>query len=210
MSEAARPANPASRRTAGTSGSGDPAPDTLVVVYDLVVGEDEAAPGSPGSAGRDPLREPDALREAQLLDWRVDRPASTAALLFELRTARQLDEGNTALLVMRGLRSFDWTAGAAPEGPTARTVVSGVPGHLDGLFRAEFSFFPDSRLEMLGQRSEFYVLEAEGIGDVPPDRDVLPDRDVPPGRPDGEAPHVRGLLPSWDSLCTVLRTSVSP
>ncbi|MFG2428521.1 hypothetical protein [Streptomyces sp. NPDC048590] len=185
---------------------------------DLVIREEESAPGPHGgTAWPDPLREPDALREAQLLECRVSQLTSTASLLFELRTAMQIDEGNAALLVMRGLRSLDWTAGTAPEGPTARTVVSGVPGRLDDLFRAEFSFFPDSRLEILGERAEFYVLEAQGIGDVPPDY-TEPDATGPgrtepdapePGRSESGTAPPRGLLPSWDSRCTVLRASGS-
>ncbi|MEU9358293.1 hypothetical protein AB0D35_09305 [Streptomyces sp. NPDC048301] len=214
MSKDARPADSPSARTGAESGCRAPVPGPVVRVNDLVVREDESAPGPHGGTSwPDPLREPDALREAQLLECRVSQLTSTASLLFELRTALQIDEGNAALLVMRGLRSLDWTAGAAPEGPTARTVVSGVPGRLDDLFRAEFSFHPDSRLEILGERAEFYVLEAQGISDVPPDPPE-PDRTEPdrtePGRSDGRtAAPPRGLLPSWDSHCTVLRASGS-
>ncbi|WP_432104912.1 hypothetical protein [Streptomyces sp. bgisy091] len=236
MSKDARSADSPSARTGAASGCRAPAPVPMVRVNDLVVREDESAP-APGPHGGtswpDPLREPDALREAQLLECRVSQLTSTASLLFELRTAMQIDEGNAALLVMRGLRSLDWTAGAAPEGPTARTVVSGVPGRLDDLFRAEFSFFPDSRLEILGERAEFYVLEAQGIGDVPPGHTepghtepghTEPGHTEPghtePGHTEPGAPELRrsegrtaapprGLLPSWDSHCTVLRASGS-
>ncbi|MFJ2646194.1 hypothetical protein ACIO1C_05625 [Streptomyces sp. NPDC087420] len=69
----------------------------------------QARPDSPvlGSIEVDPLREVDALQEAQLLDSRVCHLTSTAALLFELRTSLQFEVGNSALLVVRGLRSFE-------------------------------------------------------------------------------------------------------
>ncbi|MEV6263260.1 hypothetical protein AB0M42_21260 [Streptomyces sp. NPDC051784] len=213
MSKDARSADSSSARTGAESGCRAPGPGHMVRVHDLVVRADESAPGPHGGTSwPDPLREPDALREAQLLECRVSQLTSTASLLFELRTALQIDEGNAALLVMRGLRSLDWTAGAAPRGPTARTVVSGVPGRLDDLFRAEFSFHPDSRLEILGERAEFYVLEAQGIGDVPPDytEPGAPEPGRPePGRSEDGTAGPRGLLPSWDSHCTVLRASGS-
>jgi hypothetical protein len=49
----------------------------------------------------DPLTEASALQEAQLLDVRVHALSSTVGLLFDLRTALQFMEGNTALLIAR-------------------------------------------------------------------------------------------------------------
>ena len=45
---------------------------------------------------------------SQLLDSRVCHLTPTAALLFELRTSLQFEVGNSALLVVRDLRSFEW------------------------------------------------------------------------------------------------------
>ncbi|MFC8230531.1 hypothetical protein [Streptomyces sp. NPDC057287] len=165
----------------------------MISVIDLVGAGD--VPPPPRTAEPDPLREPDALREAQLLDCRVSPSDSTIALLFELRTAPRFDEGNAALLVVRGLRSFGWDAGTGPGPSTAMTVLSGVPGRLDDLVRAEFSFHPETRLEVLGERACFYVLDVEGAGGVPA------------GHSEGETEHGRGLPPSWESPCTVLQAS---
>ena len=67
----------------------------------------------------DPLRESDALQEAQLLDVRLDAVRGQVALLFELRMALQLREPNTGVLVARGVREFGWTA---PSRSTQRTA----------------------------------------------------------------------------------------
>ncbi|MFE2056313.1 hypothetical protein ACFQ6U_29675 [Streptomyces sp. NPDC056465] len=163
----------------------------MISVIDLADGGD--LPSPPPTAEPDPLREPDALAEAQLLDCRASPLTSTIALLFELRPAPRFDEGTTALLVVGGLRSCRWSAGTAPVPPAAMTVVSGVPGRLDELVRAEFSFLPDARLEVVGERAWFYVLEVEDAGDAP----RTPAREV------------RGDLPPWGSPCTVLRASGS-
>ncbi|WP_103759541.1 hypothetical protein [Streptomyces sp. SM10] len=175
----------------------------MISVNDLA-GEGVRVPSRPGAAEPDPLREPDALQEARLLDCRVSRVTSTAALLFGLRTALRFDEGNAALLVVRGLRTFGWDAGTAsqPDGGGAGaeprrelTVVSGAPGRLDDLVRAEFSFLPAARLEIIAEQVDFYVLDAEAPGDEPPR----------PGA--GERADGHGPLPSWDSPCTVLQAS---
>lgn len=199
----------------------------MISVNDLA-GEGVRVPSRPGAAEPDPLREPDALQEALLLDCRVSRVTSTAALLFGLRTALRFDEGNAALLVVRGLRSFGWDtgtasqpdggdagaaaetggggtgtasqpdgggAGAAAEPRRELTVVSGAPGRLDDLVRAEFSFLPEARLEIIAEQVDFYVLDAEAPGDELPR----------PGA--GERAGGHGPLPSWDSPCTVLQAS---
>ncbi|MFD4524186.1 hypothetical protein ACFWP7_09745 [Streptomyces sp. NPDC058470] len=145
----------------------------------------------------DPLREVDALQEAQLLDSRVCNLTSTAALLFELRTSLQFEVGNSALLVVRGLRSFDWKSSAKHVPLTALTVVSSVPDRLGESFCARFAFFPDAHLAVAGDLAEFYVLELEGIGDVPPDYS------------NADLKQVQDALPSWSSACSLLQMSIS-
>ncbi|HEY9330710.1 MAG TPA: hypothetical protein VIS09_21135 [Streptomyces sp.] len=148
-------------------------------------------------AESDPLREADALQESQLLDSRVCPLTSTAALLFELRTSLQFEAGNAALLVVRGLRSFGWDSASARGPLTALTVVSSTPDRLNDSFRARCAFFPDARLEVVGDLAEFYVLAVEGIGDVPPDYS------------DGDLKRVQEALPSWSSACSPLQVSRS-
>ncbi|MEY9212450.1 hypothetical protein NI17_005570 [Thermobifida halotolerans] len=139
----------------------------------------------------------DALQEAQLLDSQVCHLTSTAALLFELRTSLQIDLGNSALLVVRGLASFNWNSPTNRLPLAALTVVSSVPGRLDGFFHGKFGFFPEGELVVVGDLAEFYVLEVEGIGDVPPDYSSM------------DLKRIQGSLPSWSSACALLQASIS-
>ncbi|MFJ8495962.1 hypothetical protein ACIRBZ_47740 [Streptomyces sp. NPDC094038] len=145
----------------------------------------------------DPLREADALQEAQLLDSQVYHLTSTAALLFELRTSLQFEEGNSALLVVRGLRSFDWKLPTKQASLAALTVVSSAADRLGDSHTASFGFFPEAHLAVAGDLMEFYVLEADGIGDVPPDYSS------------GDLNRVQASLPSWSSACSLLQASIS-
>ncbi|MER6733177.1 hypothetical protein [Streptomyces puniciscabiei] len=147
------------------------------------------------AADPDPLREADALQEAQLLDSRVCQLTSTAALLFELRTSLQFDTGNAALLVVRGLTSFGWKSSVVQFPLAALTVVSSLPDRATDSFRAKFEFFPDAQLDVVGKQAEFYVLEVDGIGDVPPDYTELSQE------------RIERELPSWSSMCTPLHMS---
>ena len=143
----------------------------------------------------DPLREVDALQEAQLLDARVWPLTSTAGLLFELRTALQFDEGNAALLVVRGLRDFQWKASSVPSILSALTVVSSTPGMEDDLFGLRLGFFPDAMSNVRGLGGEFYVLNVLGIGEAPPDYSG------------GDEKLVQSALPNWASRCSLFQAS---
>ncbi|MFJ7152295.1 hypothetical protein ACIQVT_29570 [Streptomyces sp. NPDC100445] len=146
-------------------------------------------------ADPNPLIEADSLQEAQLLDSRVSQLTSTAALLFELRTSLQFDVGNAALLVVRGLSLFGWKSSAVQVPLAAMTVVSNVPYRAPGSFRAKFGFFPGAQLEVAGAQAEFYVLEVDGISDVPPDYSAMSQE------------HIAGELPAWSSMCHPLQAS---
>ncbi|MEU5612973.1 hypothetical protein ACI2L4_01900 [Streptomyces sparsogenes] len=169
--------------------------DSMVSVNDLV--EYRVPPAGFDAVEVDPLREADALVEAQLLDSRVCPLTSTAALLFELRTSLQFDVGNAALLVVRGLRSFGWSTPAVPGALAALTVVSSVPDRRDDSFRMGCEFFPEAQLGVVGDLADFYVLDAEGVGDVPPDYSGA------------DLKRVQGALPTWSSLCSLLQGSSS-
>jgi len=143
----------------------------------------------------DPLREMDALQEAQLLDSRVYPLTSVAALLFEMRTALQFKDGNSALLVVRDLNSFNWTSVATETPFTALTAVSSAPDRVDDLFHIRLDFHPEARLAVVGGRAEFYLLDIEGIDEAPPDYSDIDQDNIYQG------------LPSWSSLCSLLQTS---
>lgn len=139
------------------------------------------------SAPIDPLREEDALQEAQLLDVRLEALSSTICLLFELRTAMNLMDGNTAVLVGRGLRKFEWSAEARETDKTAWNVVGSEPRRADGLFVFRLSFLPVASMWLAIESAEFYV------GDVPGLLEQLPDYVE-----DGDAT-IRRNLPNWGS-----------
>lgn len=117
----------------------------------------------------DPLVEVDALQEAQLLDVRVHALSSTVGLLFELRTALQLREGNTAVLAVHGVREFTWLAEPRHYGMTAWSVVSSEPKSDGRNFSLGLGFMPQSRLRLVAANAAFYVIEVPGLDEEPPD-----------------------------------------
>lgn len=69
------------------------------------------------------LYDEDALREAQLLDVRLDAVTQTAALLFELRTSLQYDV-TTGVVLARQVRDLSWTAAERPGPRVAWSVAT--------------------------------------------------------------------------------------
>ncbi|MGW0362509.1 hypothetical protein [Streptomyces sp. NPDC002990] len=168
----------------------------MTIVENLFTSQDYHQ--APEPIGWDPLKEQDALDEAQLLDCRVCPTANRAALLFEMRSALQYRTGNAALLVVRGLQSFHWSGAPQQHKLMAFTVSSSRPSRTtDGGFRMELEFFPDGKQSVSGDRADFYLLEAHGIPEGPPN---YLGRDLD---------QVRHELPWWNSDCTVLQSSTS-
>ena len=135
----------------------------------------------------DPLRQSDALQEVQLLAARVDAISSVAGLLFELRTAMHLAEGNVALLVARGVREFSWSADARSTDRTAWNVVGSEPESVDGLFVFELDLVPNAGLRLVAESAEFYSGNVEGLPEQLPDY-VTDDDET-----------IRSNLPGWRS-----------
>lgn len=117
----------------------------------------------------DPLTEEDALQEAQLLDVRLDAKAGVVGVLFELRTALQLREGNAGVLVASGLRDLVWERPRRDTTLTAWSVVSSVPRSRDGLFGLSLWFWPDARLRLTSEAAAFFVGQVPGLPEAPPD-----------------------------------------
>lgn len=136
----------------------------------------------------DPLTEDDALQEAQLLDVRFDALRSTVGLLFELRTALQLREANTGLLVARGVRTLSWTSGPRSTERTAWTVGGSVTRAAGGLYGLELGLWPapGAELDLVAQSAAFFA------GDVP-GLDRIPDYS------DDDELTIRSQLASWHS-----------
>src|SRR5918997_1688834 len=58
----------------------------------------------------DALTEPDALQEAALVDVRLSALDNSVGLLFDLRGALQLQDGDTAILIAREVTRMSWDA----------------------------------------------------------------------------------------------------
>ncbi|MEU6589337.1 hypothetical protein ABZ923_08900 [Streptomyces sp. NPDC046881] len=166
----------------------------MITVNSLVASRPEIA-AIAEAADPNPLREADALQESQLLESRVCQLTGTVALLFDLRTSLQFDIGNAALLVVRGVSSFGWSSSAVQVPLAAMTVVSQLPARSPGSFRTRFGFFPDAQLDVAGAQAEFYVLEVDGISDVPPDYTAMSQE------------HIARELPAWHSRCDPLQVA---
>ncbi|MCU7728948.1 hypothetical protein ODJ79_34995 [Actinoplanes sp. KI2] len=136
----------------------------------------------------DPLRQEDVLHEAQLLSARLDALSSTVGLLFELRTAMNLMEGNTAVLAARGVREFTWSADEQYIDKTAWNIVGSEPQYLDGIFVLKMAFLPVARMRLVATSAAFYVGDVVGLAEQLPDYVE-----------DDEAT-IAGNLPNWQSV----------
>lgn len=166
----------------------------MMTIEDLLLGSQPQIAVRPPEV--DPLREVDTLQEAQLLDVRISVLGSAVGLLLELRTSLQFDEGNAALLVVRGLRDLQWHGVQTLSPITAFTVVSSKTSNSEtGPLRVELGMFPSGSLRIDGIAAEFHVMDVTGIGEAPPDYS------------DGFFEGIKNSLPSWSSQCSLLLTS---
>ena len=117
----------------------------------------------------DPLTEDDALQEAQLLDVRLDALHLTVGLLFELRMALELREGNTGVLVAHGVRELSWTAGPRTTDITAWPVGGSVVRNENRLLRLEMGMWIDAQLKLVAESAAFFSGDVPGLDETPPD-----------------------------------------
>ena len=147
----------------------------------------DSLPRADGSIEMDPLREADALQESQLVDLRLEAVSATAGLLFDLRTALQLQAGNSAVLLAEGVRQLTWSAEPRSTHWTAWNVV-GSRTEVDGsTITLALDFFPNAGLTLIARRIQFWVGNVAALDEAPPDF-----ADDPPAA-------VRAGLVSWQS-----------
>jgi hypothetical protein len=141
-----------------------------------------------------PLREDDALQEAQLLGVWLDALMGAAALLFELRVALQLHETNTGVLLARGVRRLAWSGPERATSRTAWTVGGSKVAASDGLLHLDLGLWPSpgAHLQLAAEEASFVTGDVPGLGETPPD--YLED--------DEET--IRSSLPSWDSPFSIV------
>ena len=133
----------------------------------------------------DPLVEPDALQEAQLLGIKFDATTGALGVLFDLRTALELRNANTGLLVARGVWEVSWLSTSRPTDLTAWTIGSSLPGS-GGM---KFSMWPAPGAQFSFKSTAMLFT----CGDVPHLNDA------PPNYLDLDASSVQGQLASWES-----------
>lgn len=115
----------------------------------------------------DPLTEEDALLEAQVLDIEIDALRSRVAILFELRLALQLRDGNTGLLVLDGVTAFDWHAEPRATARTAWNVVGSVPRVAGGMLEMTIGMLPRADLFLRAKSAAFYSGDVPGLREIP-------------------------------------------
>ncbi|MEN0133862.1 MAG: hypothetical protein AAGC80_01870 [Rhodococcus sp. (in: high G+C Gram-positive bacteria)] len=126
--------------------------------------------GSPiGSTNWDPLRIDDLLQECALLDVRHFASSSVVGLLLDLRTALQLDVGNTALVVVGGISSYSWASDTTDADTMMRTVVGSHPTLSDTEYELEVTCSPRSTLRLKGKWASFFEGNVRSIGESQPD-----------------------------------------
>jgi hypothetical protein len=118
----------------------------------------------------DPLTENGALQETQLLDLRFDALTLTVGLLFELRTALQLRDGNTGVLVAHGVRELSWSGPRRATSLTAWTVGGSMARCDAGLLRLDLGMWPapGAQLSLLAERAAFFSGDVPGLDTAPP------------------------------------------
>ena len=162
-------------------------------VEDLFTGAADGASADP--IDWDPMQESDALQEVGLLDCRMCPLTGRAGLLLDMRTALQYRTGNAALLVVRGLHSFQWSEEPFERTLTAFTIMSSAPATSRRLWQMRIGLFPDGELSVSGKAADFHLLDVDGTLEAPPDYS------------ERTLNEVRKDLPWWGSECTVLQSS---
>ncbi len=157
----------------------------MVMVEDLLL-PDDGGRDYPTVLEFDPLTEDDALVEAQLLDVRFDALRLTAGLLFELRTALQIDDANTGVLILRGVRTLTWEAVSRDTALTAWTVSGSVVRNADRLFGLELGLWMGALLTLSAEHAAFVAGDVPGLKHIP---DYVNDKDCT----------IRAQLASWRS-----------
>ena len=142
----------------------------------------------------DALTEVDTLVEAALLEIALDAVGGEAWFLFDCRGALQIEEANTAVVVVQDVTELRWTT-TVRHGPFWHAVMSWEPfAGSDGL-TISAGFAPDADLHVVGSGGAFYVGNIPG-GDGPP-----------PDLTSAGKEEIRLGLASWSSEIELVGTS---
>ncbi|WP_148222487.1 hypothetical protein [Rhodococcus opacus] len=150
-----------------------------------------------GKTDWDPLLIDDLLQECALLDVRHFASSSVVGLLLDLRTALQLDVGNTALLVIGGVSGYSWVSDALEADTMMRTVVGSKPTPSATDYKIELACSPQSTFEAKGKWASFFEGNVRSIGESQPDLTS-----------DDPATLVSGF-PNWQSELEVVYSTIA-
>lgn len=142
--------------------------------------------GSGSKPEMDPLTESDALLEAQVLDIQVDALRGMVAVLFEMRIALQIREGNTGLLVAHQVTDFSWRAERRSTSRTAWTVTGSEPSISHSEFGLRVDMFPHAELVLRAGSGAFFSGNVPNIPEIP-DYGLADDS------------RLESMIASWDS-----------
>lgn len=143
----------------------------------------------------DPTLDTDALQEAQLIGLQLDARLGVLALIFDMRVAISLRQGNTGLLVVRGARQIVWEAESRSTTSTAWNVMSSSTVWQQGGLKFDLQLWPDAILSALGDSAQYFALDAKGIGLVPPDYTTA------------DEPSIKEQIAHWHTDATVVAVS---
>ncbi|MGW9269755.1 hypothetical protein [Microbacterium sp. NPDC055599] len=139
------------------------------------------------------VRDEDAFLEAQVNAVLFDAITATLGILCDLRTALQLDETNTGLLVLRGVGLLEWS-GVTDRHRTSWKVVGSSARSLDAGLELHLALTPGADLRVRGRSAVFHSLDVAALGEIP-DFGSHTDQEV------------RSMSPRWDSAARVVRTT---
>jgi hypothetical protein len=141
----------------------------------------------------DPLVHDDGLREAELLDVRIDPGRSTVGLIFGLGGALQLDTSDTGVLVARRVQQAAWSVmGPDPShagGRYARYVMSSAWSSTADGACLSLGMQLDVELSITALDFDFYEVDLAGGAYVVPDYTELDDAAIHAQQPNWNSPY---------------------
>lgn len=114
----------------------------------------------------DPLCGEDALLESCLLGLSIDAHAGVAGVLFDLRTGFGLEEGNTGVLVMGGVRAVSWSGTPLEYNFKAWWNTRSIPKFTEGVFEILMGHGMDGEISIVAERAAFFAGNVPSIGEI--------------------------------------------
>lgn len=171
--------------------SSEPEVGESIRIADLFAPSFSALPAA-GALEANPLTQPDALQDAQVLDVRFHAVSGVLGVLFELRQSLHFYGPDTAVLICQGVSNFTWSAPARDTGLTAWSVDTSVPASEPFRLDLAIRSAPGASMTIASANAIFVVGHVVGATEAPPDYTALtPDLEMP-----GVANWASGFVPT--------------